>query len=513
MESFDYVVVGAGSAGCVVAARLSEDRDVRVAVVEAGSKNVPSTVERDIEIPWHWGLVQNSVVDWAYESVPQAHLEGRRLPEPRGRMPGGTSNLYALMHIRGHRSDYDNWAYNGCPGWSYDDILPYFQKSENQPDSTNPTAGKGGPLAVASAADQPNPTSAAFIEACVELGFERTGDFNGPQMAGAGWHHVNIKNGKRHSMEEAYLYPALDRDNLTLIDGAPATGLVFQGRRCTGVRYRRNGESETVTATREVIVCAGAIDSPKILMLSGIGAGDRLAQMGIPVLVDLPGVGENFHNHVLVPVICIAAKDIPRPRQNMSEAALFYRSEPGWPGPDMQMAFVHADPSQVASEQPPSVMVMLPGVVRPLSRGWVRLFSPDPLAPPLINPNYLACATDLQRLTDGVRLARRLYATSALGQWVQSEVVPGAAVPDEALGDFVRQRAESYHHQAGSCRMGMDALAVVDPRLRVHGIEGLRIADASVMPAVPSGNCHAGIVAIGEKAADMIKYDRRIAEN
>ena len=509
METFDYVVVGAGSAGCVVAARLSEDRDVRVAVVEAGSRDIPPAVERDIEIPWHWGLVQNSVVDWAYESVPQAHLEGRRLPEPRGRMPGGTSNLYALMHIRGHRSDYDNWAYNGCPGWGYDDILPYFQKSENQEDTSNPTAGKDGPLAVASAAHAPSPASAAFLEACAELGFQRTADFNGPQMEGAGWHHVNIKDGTRHSMEEAYLYPALERDNLTLIDGAPVTRLLFQGKRCTGVRIQRNGVSETVAASREVILCAGAIDSPKILLLSGIGAGDRLAQMGIPVLLHLPGVGENFHNHVLVPVICVASRDIPPPRQNMSEAALFYKSEPGWPGPDMQMAFVHGDPSQVAGDQPPSVMVMLPGVVRPLSRGWVRLSSPDPLAPPLINPNYLDSPADFQRLTDGVRLARRLYATGALGQWVQTEVVPGPAVTDEALGQYVRRGAESYHHQAGSCRMGMDALAVVDPRLRVHGVAGLRIADASVMPAVPSGNCHAGIVAIGEKAADLIKDDRR----
>jgi choline dehydrogenase len=246
-------------------------------------------------------------------------------------------------------------------------------------------------------------------------------------------------------------------------------------------------------------------------MLSGIGPSERLTQMGIPVLLNLPGVGENFHNHVLVPVICVASRQIPPPRQNMSEAALFYRSEPGWPGPDMQMAFVHGDPNQVASDQPPSVMVMLPGVVRPQSRGWVRLSSPDPFAPPLINPNYLACAADFERLTQGVRLARRLYASAALGQWVQSEVVPGSAVPDEALGEYVRRGAESYHHQAGSCRMGMDALAVVDARLMVHGIEALRVADASVMPAVPSGNCHAGIVAIGEKAADMIKDDRRAA--
>ena len=243
MASYDYVVVGAGSAGCVVAARLSEDPGIHVAVLEAGARQVPPVVAEDIAIPWHWGLVQNTVVDWAYQSVPQAHCFGRQFPEPRGRLPGGTSNLYALMHIRGHRSDYDNWSYNGCPGWGFDDVLPYLQKLEDQEDDTSPLAGKGGPLRVASVSrHDPSPVSRAFIEACVELGFPRTDDFNGPQMEGTGWHHVNIKDGKRHSMEDAYLYPALERQqNLELIDGAQATRLLFNGRRCTGVEYVRNG--------------------------------------------------------------------------------------------------------------------------------------------------------------------------------------------------------------------------------------------------------------------------------
>ena len=510
MANYDYVVLGAGSAGCVVAARLSEDAGINVAVLEAGGRQVPPVVAEDIAIPWHWGLVQNTTVDWTYQSVPQAHCFGRRFPEPRGRMPGGTSNLYALMHIRGHRSDYDNWAYNGCPGWGFDDVLRYFQKLEDQEDDTSPLAGKGGPLRVASVSrHDPSPVSQAFIEASVELGFPRTDDFNGPRMEGAGWHHVNIKDGKRHSMEDAYLYPALQRqESLELIDGAQATRLLFNGRRCTGVEYIRDGRTETATATREVIVCAGAIDSPKLLLLSGIGAASRLETVGVPVLIDLPGVGENFHNHVLVPVICVAKQPIPRPHNNMSEAALFYRSAPGYPGPDMQMAFVHGSPQQVRDEPPPDVMVMLPGVVRPSSRGWVRLASADPLAKPLINPNYLAADPDHRRLTEGVRLARRIYATRAFADWVQAEVLPGPNVADAQLGDDVRARAESYHHQAGSCRMGVDALAVVDPELRVHGIQGLRVADASVMPAVPSGNCHAGIVMIGEKCADLVKAAR-----
>lgn len=511
MDTFDYIVLGAGSAGCAVAARLSEDSGVTVAVVEAGSREVPPQVQEDIATPWRWGFVQQSVVDWAYESVPQPHLNGRRIPEPRGRLPGGTSNLYILMHIRGHRSDYDNWAYNGCPGWGYDDVLPYFQKLEDQEDDTSPIAGKGGPLRLQAARlHQPNPTSQAFLEACDELGFARTDDFNGPQMEGAGWHHLNIKDGKRHDMATAYLLPAIEtQQNLELIDEAHATRLLFQGRRCTGLEYRRGGETKRIAATREVVVCAGAIDSPKLLLLSGIGDGERLAQFGIPVLHHLPGVGENFHNHVLVPVIAASGQRIPNPTQGMSEAALFYKSEPGWPGPDMQMAFVHGDPQQVANPDRPNVMVMLPGLVRPVSRGWLRLASPDPSIAPLINPNYLACASDFERLTDAVRLARRLFGTNALGEWVQSEVMPGPDYTDERLGDYVRQLAESYHHQCGSCRMGLDAMAVVDPWLRVHGVEGLRVADASIMPTVPSGNCHAGIVMIGEKVADLIKAERR----
>jgi choline dehydrogenase len=510
MDTYDYVVVGAGTAGCAVGARLSEDADVSVAVLEAGSRQIPPQVQEDIATPWHWAFVQQSAVDWGYESVPQPHLDGRRVPEPRGRLPGGTSNLYILMHIRGHRSDFDNWAYQGCPGWGYEDVLPFFRKSEDQEDDTSPVAGHGGPLAVMAARlHGPNPTSQAFYDACLELGFTRTDDFNGPQMEGVGWHHLNIKDGKRHDMATAYLYPALEsRRNATLIDGAHATRLLFQGRRCTGVEVRHGGETKRIGAGREVIVCAGAIDSPKLLMLSGIGDGERLAAFGIPVLHHLPGVGENFHNHVLVPVIAVANQRIPDPTMGMSEAALFYKSEPGWLGPDIQMAFVHGDPRQVNNPDRPSVMVMLPGVVRPVSRGWLRLAGPDPLAPPLIHPNYLACEADLRRLVDAVRMARRIYATRALGAWVQTEALPGPDYPDERLGDYVRRFAESYHHQAGSCRMGIDEGAVVDPRLRVHGIDGLRVADASVMPTVVSGNCHAAIVMIGEKLADMVKADR-----
>jgi len=507
MDEFDFIVVGTGSAGAVLANRLSEHDNVRVLALEAGSRSIPADVAENVAKPANWGRVQHSSVDWEYRSVPQPGLNGRITNEPRGRMPGGSSNLYIMMHIRGHRSDYDTWAYAGCPGWAFEDVLPYFKKLEDQ-DDDSPLAGRGGPLSCVSARNlNPNPTSEVFLRAAEELGFPRTQDFNGPQMEGAGWHHVNIRNGRRHSTAAAYLEPALARQNLTLADGAQATRLLLKGTRCAGIEYVREGQVKIAMAGREVIVCAGAIESPKLLMISGIGPSAHLHQHNIPVQVDLPGVGENFHNHVLVPVISVASRDVPPPNGNLSEAALFYKSEPGWVGPDMQMAFVHADPMGTL----PNAMVMLPGIVRPMSRGWIRLTGPDPLAKPAINPNYLGCEADLRRLTNGVKLARQIFGTRAFAEWMGTEILPGPAVEgDETLRAWVRQTADSYHHQAGSCRMGSDAMAVVDPQLRVHGVEGLRIADASIMPTVPSGNCHAAVLMIAEKVSDLIAAAHRL---
>jgi choline dehydrogenase len=412
-----------------------------------------------------------------------------------------------MMHIRGHQSDYDNWAYNGCPGWSYQDVLPYFQKLENQEDDTSPWAGKGGPLKVANAKlHEPNPTSAAFIEACRELGYPSTEDFNGPDMEATGWHHVNIKDGKRHSDAVAYLYPALERPNLTLSTDSLVNRLLFDGKRCIGVEYHQNGEVKTVQANREVIICAGAIESPRLLLLSGIGNPGQLKQFSIPVVADVPGVGENFHNHVLVGVINEAAQPVPPPHQNLSESALFCKSEPGWIGPDLQIAFVHVPFNIIVGQGHPNSVSILPGVVRPMSRGWIRLASNNPFDKPLVNPNYLGAPSDLERLVQGVKIARQIFATRAFSPWIKQELMPGPAINSDAeYREFVRQNADSYHHQAGSCKMGSDAMAVVDPQLKVYGVEGLRVADASVMPTVPSGNCHAGILMIAEKVADLLK--------
>jgi choline dehydrogenase len=505
--TYDFIIVGAGTAGSAMANRLSENASARVLVLEAGPSQVPPEIQSRIENPSLWYTLLGSEIDWGYNSVPQPGLSGRATFEPRGKLPGGTSNLYIMMHIRGHPSDYDAWAANGCTGWAYKDVLPYFRKLENQEDDTSPWAGKGGPLPVINARlHGPNPTSQAFIEACRELGYPYTEDFNGPNMEGVGWHHINVRGGKRFSAREAYLAPALQRPNVVYAANSQAMRLLFDGKRCVGVEYSQHDKANSAQAAHEVIVCAGAIESPKLLLLSGIGNPQHLKEFKIPVVVDLPGVGENFHNHVLVGVINQASQPVPPGNLNLSECALFTKSEPTQSGPDLQIGFVHVPFDIIIGNQNPNSISILPGVVRPSSRGWIRLASSNPLDKPLINPNYLDTEEDFRRLVNAVKLARQIFATRAFSPWVMNELLPGTEVStDDQLCAFVRQRADSYHHQAGSCKMGVDDMAVVDPELRVRGVEGLRVADASVMPSVPSGNCHAGIVMIVEKGADLIK--------
>jgi choline dehydrogenase len=503
MSVYDFIVVGAGPGGSAVANRLSENPKVNVLLLEAGGPDIPDNVRN----PALWFTLFGSAIDWGYTSTPQPALNNRQTYEPRGKVPGGTSNMYILMHIRGHRSDYDNWAYNGCPGWGYDDVLPYFQKSEDQEDNTNPTAGKGGAISLINAKDHnPNPTSRAFIDACRELGYPPTDDFNGPHMEGVGWHHLNIKNGKRHGANEAYLEPIKGRKNFTLSTNSYATRLLLEGSRCVGVEYVQNGSTKTARANHEVIIAGGALESPKLLMLSGIGPADHLKEVGVPVKVDLPGVGQNFHNHVLTGVIRECKQPVPQGNLNLSEAALFCKSEPGWVGPDLQIAFVHVPFDIIVGQGHPNSISILPGVVRPMSRGWIKLASANPMDMPLVNPNYLGAASDADRLLQAVKLSRDIFATKAFSEWVGTELLPGPDFKtDDQLREFIRNRADSYHHQSGSCKMGSDQMAVVDPQLRVYGVEGLRVADASVFPVVPSGNCHSGILMIAEKCADMLK--------
>ena len=504
-SNYDFVVIGAGTAGCVVANRLSENPDVKVLVLEAGGG--PDDIPDAVWTPSLWYTLLGSNIDWGYQSVPQPGLNGRVTNEPRGKLIGGSSNLYLMMHIRGHKSDFDNWAYNGAVGWSFEEVLPYFKKLEDREDKTSDLVSRGGPLHVNNAKlHDPNPTSKAFIDACLALGYPYTEDFDGPNMEGAGWHHVDIKDGKRHSMAAAYLIPAMSRSNVTVNTKAQVTRLLFEGKKCIGVEYIKDNQTQTVYIDREVIVCGGAIESPKILMLSGIGNPTHLREQMIPVVADVPGVGENFHNHVLTGVIYECSKPVPPGNQNLSESALFCKSEPGWVGPDLQLGLVHVPFNIIVGQGHPNSVSILPGVVRPLSRGWIRLASNNPLDKPLINPNYLGVDADTQRLIKAVKLSREIFATEPLAGWCKEELMPGPEVQTEAeLEAFVRNTADSYHHQAGSCKMGLDSMAVVDPQLRVYGVEGVRVADASVMPFVQSGNCHTAIAMIGEKVSDMIK--------
>lgn len=503
MSEYDFIVVGAGSAGSVVANRLSENPDAKVLVLEAGGAEIPANAEN----PSVWFTLLGSPIDWGYSSTPQTGLNGRSTYEPRGKIIGGTSQLYIMMHIRGHPLDYDAWAYNGCAGWSFKDVLPYFQKLEDQEDATSGLVGSGGPLSVINAKNHnPNPFSRMFIQACQDLGYPYTDDFNGPQMEGTGWHHVNIRNGKRHSTAVAYLLPALERPNLTLSANSYATRLLFEGQRCVGVEYVQNGQVKTARANLEVIVSGGAIESPHLLLLSGIGNPEHLKKFNIPVVANLPGVGENFHNHVLTGVIMETRDPVPQGNLNLSEAALFCKSDPGLPSPDLQFNLVHVSFDIIIGADHPNSISIIPGLQRPLSRGWLRLASADPTEKPLVNPNYLAEEADLNRMVQLVEISREIFSTNAWGNSLLGELLPGPTFKTRAdLANFARTRSDSYHHQAGSCKMGIDSMAVVDPQLRVFGIEGLRVADASIMPAVVTGNPHTGILMIGEKCADMVK--------
>lgn len=508
--AYDFIVVGAGSAGSVIARRLAEGTGANVLVLEAGGAEIPGNAVT----PNTWFTLLGSDIDWGYTSVPQPGLNGRSTYEPRGKVVGGSSQLYLMMHIRGHPEDYNNWAYNGCPGWSYEEVLPYFKKMENQEDKTSDWVGQGGPLSVINAGlHDYHPLSPVFIEACLELGYPYTEDFNGPQMEGTGWHHIDVKveadgSYTRASTAVSYL-PEYEWDNLHFEFNAQVTRLLFDGRRqrVIGVEYVQDGQVKRAFADLEIVICSGALESPHVLLNSGIGPAAQLAQFGKPLIVDLPGVGENFHNHVLTGLIAETKDPVAPGKLNTSEAALFCKSDPGYTVPDLQFNFVHLPFDIIIGQDNPNSVSLIPGLQRPLSRGWVRLASSDPLERPLINPNYLAVDHDVQRMIRMVEIGREIFATSAFRKVLSGrELLPGPEyTTDDDLLRFVRERCDSYHHQVGSCKMGQDALAVVDPQLRVYGVEGLRVADASVMPTIVTGNIHTGILMIAEKCADMVK--------
>jgi len=524
---YDYVIVGAGSAGSVLAARLSEDAAIRVLLLEAG----PAKGNWRIDMPSGVGsLISSDRFNWAYVSEPEPFLDNRRLSHPRGRVLGGSSAINGMMYVRGHARDYDGWAQRGCRGWSYAEVLPYFRRAEHHQKGGDDYHGSEGPLFVSSPDLGAAPLASAFIRAGAEAGYPFSPDVNGRQQEGFGAMDRTTRDGRRWSVARGYLADALGRSNLTIVSGALAERIRIEGRRAVGIEFRVGGERRRARAEREVILSGGAINSPQLLQLSGIGPAQHLASLDIPVRQDLPGVGANLNDHpdIVVqhlcrrPVSIYPATRAPRKwlvglqwfltgtglaATNHFEAGAFIRSRAGIEHPDLQLTFMPlaVKPGSVESVQAHAFQVHL-DLLRPRSLGSVMARSADPAEPPAIRFNYMADPADRSDMRQGVRLLREVLAQKALDADRGDEIFPGPAVRSDAEIDaWVRRAVETCYHPVGTCRMGSGSDAVVDDHLKVHGVEGLRVVDASVMPAIVSGNTNAPTIMIAEKASDLIR--------
>lgn len=497
----DYVVVGAGTAGCVIASRLSAQPGTTVALLEAGPSRGPAAMRS----PKNWPALLHSEVDWDFTSVPQEALGDRTVPYPRGRVLGGSSSINATAHLRAHRSHYDRWAAEGASGWGYEDLLPYFRRSETAPGRDARYRGVDGPMRVA-----PLPGLHPFMsmarQAVAERGFPLSDDLSGAGQEGAAFVDQNVVDGVRQSAADAYLRPVTGtRPNLAVMTGSRVHRLLMDDGRCTGVEFTSPGQpARRLEAAKEVVLCAGVFGSPQLLLLSGVGPADELRAHGIDVVHDLPGVGCNLHDHPASTVIFTARQALPRiPDSSTLVAAL--RSDPVLTSPDLQFMFVEYPFVPVAGEDTGGGFSILVQALLPHSRGRVRLASADPAAPPLIDPGFYTDERDLDVMLRGLRHAREFGRSLALSSLYKSDFQPGPTVVTAAQQtDFLRRTTHSAQHPAGTCRIGTGDRAVVDPLLRIHGLQGLRVADASVMPTPVGANINATVLAVAERAADLL---------
>jgi choline dehydrogenase len=531
VADWDYIIVGAGSAGCVLANRLSEDPGVRVLLLEAGRK------DDSFWIPIPAGfmkLISDKTYNWCFATEPEPNVQGRSIAIPRGKTLGGSSSINGMVYVRGQPLDYDTWSQLGCRGWSYESVLPYFRRSENFAGGGSAVRGQGGPLNVYETPERHDILD-AFIAAAGEAGYPRNPDYNSGDQEGFAYFQVTQRNGRRWSTARAFLDPARGRPNLQVETEAQTTRVLLEGRRAVGIEYVQGGQTKTARAKGEVILSAGAVQSPQLLELSGIGRPDLLRQFGIAVQHELPGVGENYRDHyaprmnwrVKLPV---TLNEQTRGLSFLRELGKYYmggrgiltmpagiiagfvKTRPELEGPDVQYHFAHASYATAAVrtlDREPGMTVVI-CQLRPESRGSIHVKSADPLAAPAIRPNFLSEAVDRQCVVDGMKIARRIVDQHAMDRYRAFEMTPGTAVQtDEEWLDFARRNGQTVYHPIGTCKMGHDPMAVVDDRLRVRGIGGLRVVDASIMPTLISGNTNAPTIMIGEKGADMIREDAK----